>query len=144
MFKCDIYQSIALNTEAARFGRCAHRIRVICARNTLCGVDLDNEMCIRVLAGTEAEANFSLLVTEKMYHRDIKYCSNERCSLPFDWCGDETSNYSDASIVSCPMCRICGTCRTAWHPGRKCVQHKSIEEDMDVFGDFELEMNWMP
>lgn len=58
------------------------------------------------------------------FHENIRYCSNPRCSNPFDWVTNKIlpCGSNEIAMVSCPLCeeKTCANCRSPWHDGLTC------------------------
>jgi IBR domain, a half RING-finger domain len=83
-----------------------------------CKIPLEGSECVRLVDGPDCDA-LQLLVLERVHTRVLKYCSNVRCSTPFDFEGPGNATDAWANMVRCPLCsqRTCVACCQPWHDG---------------------------
>lgn len=113
-----------------------------------CRVEVDPQLCLDVLRGTEeAYHRLQNLILERQYHEEIRYCANVSCALPFDWFDDPSRRqYTDRFKVTCPLCKkaTCVQCRIEWHEGKSCAESRVERDGTDRFRKLVVEHGWQP
>ena len=161
-FKCRICLEHVPDSTGVALGPCEDRFCTHCAldflkfivseRSTeavpcpICRAPLNDEKCLELLATSKNHAKtykgFARMVSLRSHTR-LRYCSNTRCGVPFDWV--DAPDALDACI-QCPLCwaLTCAECRAPWHEEWTCAEARRIRADAAAVGTLAKENRWMP
>ena len=81
---------------------------------------------------------FNAMMIKKFHIKQMRYCSNPKCAIPFDWdCSETDENKLEEYHVrvACPCCyhETCAKCRVEWHKDLTCRQWRKQEKTVKLY-----------
>lgn len=114
---CECVVCRPCSTRSLRAHIASERWPLMCPN---CAGELNGWECVKDLQWQDSEAGEALakLVLEGETP-DIKYCSNEKCKMPFEFDVDNDDGTQNSAKIDCPLCKTstCVRCNRVWHNG---------------------------
>lgn len=158
--ECPICSELVCHANRFLSSSCGHTFCHPCMRKYLtvsiegkrypincptCREGLDSGDCLSALAGLSGYKALEKLIIEREHCKDLRYCANVECNLPFDWIDDpDQAEFSDRYKVQCLECGYftCVECKTLWHFNRTCNEAALGTECTNQFRQLARQNGW--